>query len=94
MTITPLNILRHELIGLRAKVVGSKYQGCRCEGGIVDETLNTITLKTRDGEKKIPKKDSLFEFTLPSEAKVRVEGGLLLSRSEDRTKKKHRIRFA
>jgi len=94
MTITPLNILRHELVGLRANVVDSKHQGYRCVGGVVDETLNTITLKTRDGEKKIPKKDSLFEFTLPSGAKVRIEGSLLLSRPEDRTKKKHRIRFA
>ncbi|OYT53453.1 MAG: ribonuclease P [Candidatus Altiarchaeales archaeon ex4484_2] len=94
MTITPLNILRHELIGLRANVVDSKHQGHGCEGRVVDETLNTVTLKTRYGEKKIPKKDSLFEFTLPSKVEVRVEGSLLLSRPEDRTKKKHRIRFA
>jgi len=94
MTITPFNVLRHELIGLRAKVVDSKHQGYGCVGRVVDETLNTITIRTLDGEKKIPKKDSLFEFTLPSGAKVRVEGGLLLSRPEDRTKKKHRITFA
>ncbi len=94
MTITPLNILRHELIGLRVKVVESKHGGYRCDGGVVDETLNLLTLKTRDGEKKIPKKDSVFEFTLPSKARVRVEGGLLLSRPEERTKRKHRIRFA
>jgi ribonuclease P protein subunit POP4 len=48
-----------------------------------------------NGRKKTLPKDSIvLELTLPGGCRVRVEGIVLLSRPEDRIKKKHRIKFA
>lgn len=78
------NILRHELIGLGCVVVESqnKAQTGIC-GTIEDETMKTIVI----GGKRIFKKGSVFRIKLNNE-KVDVEGDYLLSRPEDRIKKK------
>jgi ribonuclease P protein subunit POP4 len=91
--ITPYNILRHEFIGLKVRVVGATHDGYMVEGVVSGETRNTITLKKDGGEVKLPKKDITLEFTLPGGAVVQVEGRLLVARPEDRVKKKHRKRF-
>lgn len=91
--ITPYNILRHELIGLKAKVVEATHSGYKCEGKIVDETKNTLIVKTSQGEKILPKNSIILELSLPKKAKVKVDGTLLLARPEDRIKKKYRIKF-
>jgi ribonuclease P protein subunit POP4 len=92
--ITPYTILRHELIGLEAKVVEATHLGYKCEGRIVDETRNTLKIKTKEGEVKIlPKNCITLELKLPQEVKVKVDGNLLLARPEDRIKKKYRIKF-
>ncbi|MCS7105178.1 MAG: ribonuclease P protein subunit [Thermofilaceae archaeon] len=89
MKITPANILNHELIGLKAKVFKSKNasQVGIC-GIIIDETMKTILLETVKGRKRIFKRDSTFLLELPNGAKVLVEGKELLSRPEDRLKRK------
>lgn len=89
--ITPQNLVRHELIGLQAKVVQSphpSFQGL--EGRVVDETRNTLTLEVCGKEKVVPKEGPVFSFTLPSGKQVRVEGMVLVGRPEDRIKKKLR----
>ncbi|WP_088336252.1 ribonuclease P protein component 1 [Methanopyrus sp. KOL6] len=93
MPITPRNIVRHELIGLKCRVVkslGPPYEGL--EGKIVDETKNTLVLKTESGEKVIVKDRVLLEFKLPSGERVRVDGALLVGRPEERLSK--RIKYA
>ena len=87
--ITPKNLVHHELIGLRVRVVEpAPFAGL--SGMVVDETRNTLTLEVRGQDKKIPKDQVVFSFTLPSGERVRVAGKLLVARPEDRIKKRIR----
>lgn len=89
MPITPKNIVRHELIGLAVEIEKSTDPTQKgLKGKVIDETYNTLKIETIKGrEKTIPKKNSLFIFTLPNKTKVQVEGKLLIARPEDRIKK-------
>ena len=89
MTINPFNLIRHELIDLEVEIIESKNKDqIGLKGIVVDETYNIIKIKTKQGEKSIPKNITLFKFTLPNGEKVKVDGKLLLARPEDRIKKK------
>jgi ribonuclease P protein subunit POP4 len=88
--ITPQNIMRHELVGLWVRVARSTHQGFTgLEGKVVNETKNTLTLEDGEGrEKMIPKKTSTFQFKLPDGGTVEIEGRIIVSRPEDRIKKR------
>jgi ribonuclease P protein subunit POP4 len=88
--ITAKNIVRHELIGLKVKVVDSKNKdNIGKEGKVVDETRNTLVVECEDEKQRTFIKDHcVFSFELPSGEKVRVDGSLLVGRPEDRIKKK------
>ena len=90
MAITPKNIVRHELIGLKVRISSSKNKSLKGLSGIVvDETYNTLVIKTTDGkEKTIIKKICVFDLTLPNGTVVSVDGRLLVGRPEERIKKK------
>jgi ribonuclease P protein subunit POP4 len=91
MPTKPENVLRHELIGLKAIVARSSSSflvGMR--GRIIDETRNTIKLSTRKGIKVIPKGVAVFRFDLSDGSTVEVEGAKLLGRPENRMKAKGR----
>jgi ribonuclease P protein subunit POP4 len=89
MVITPSNVARHELIGLRAKVVRAKNPAnIRIAGKIVDESYKTITLETKKGEKRVFKDAITIEVELPDGKKIEIEGDLLVARPWDRIKKK------
>ncbi len=89
MSITPQNLIRHELIGLKTKVEKSTDPTQKkISGTVVDETYNTLKIESKKKEKVIPKLNAIFIFTLPNGVKVRVDGKLLVSRPEDRIKKK------
>ncbi len=82
------DILVGELIGCRLAVISSKN---RCneglQGTVVDETRNTITIKTQDNNKKrLIKKENVFEFTSGIK-KSTIKGEDLVARPEERTKK-------
>ncbi len=89
MTITPRNILSHELIGLTVKVVKSTYSGyVGIEGLVIDETMKTIRIMSNEGKiKVIPKDCCIFRFKLPTGIIVEVEGNHLVGRPEDRAKR-------
>lgn len=91
--ITPWNVLRHEIIGLEAEIIEATHNGYKCKGIIIDETRNTIKLKTEKDEKILPKNCIVLKLKLPSGAEVKIDGSLLVSRPEDRIKKKYRIKF-
>lgn len=85
--ITPENLVKHELIGLNARVVHSSDPALIGKKGIViDETKNMLVLNDGSKKIKIPKAHTKFHFTLP-DAVVEVDGRVLVARPEDRVKK-------
>lgn len=84
--ITKGNIGKHELIGLDVRVVSASPDLRGLEGRVVDESRNLVTIETRRGEKKVPKKGAVFEFAIP-DGRVEVQGDALLFRPEDRIKR-------
>lgn len=88
MPIMEENLLQHELIGLRAKIVQSTNPSLmNKEGIIVDETRNTLVLKENESLKTIPKREVRLCLNLPEGKKVKVDGRKLIARAEDRVKK-------
>lgn len=89
--ITPNNLIHHEFIGLRVNVT-SKNESLNLNGIVIDETKNTIKIeiKSKKGyeEKLIPKKDSIFQFEIPTGEKIEINGKILSIRPEDRIKKR------
>ncbi|MBI4895766.1 MAG: ribonuclease P protein component 1 [Candidatus Aenigmarchaeota archaeon] len=82
------NILQHELIGLDCVVVYSKNKdNIGIKGKIVDETMKTLSIETGKGVKKILKQGTEFKTDLDGK-KVTIDGNYLVSRPEDRIKKK------
>ncbi|MGC9058129.1 MAG: ribonuclease P protein component 1 [Candidatus Micrarchaeia archaeon] len=82
------NIIAHELIGLKTKVVFSlarPYMGI--EGIVVDETKNTFLIRSGNKERRVAKKNTIFEFILPNNESVRVNGNLLINLPENRLKR-------
>jgi len=89
MPITPQNLIRHELIGLKVKIKQSKNKSqVGLRGRVIDETYKILKIETNKGEKSIPKDITIFIFTLPNGTKVQVDGKILIGRPEDRIKKK------
>lgn len=85
--ITPHNILRHELIGLNAKVsraTNPDLQGLR--GQVIDESRNMLTLANRRGRFQVPKDVATFRFELPNGTLVEVDGSRLVTSPENRLK--------
>lgn len=94
MAITPYNILRHELVGLKATVAGSTDAGLvGLSGVIMDETQKTITLKGPRGPKKVPKECTTLSIHTDGGDELLINGSLILGRPEERIKKKIRIVF-
>ena len=88
---TVKNILQHELIGMDVKILDCPVvEKANTRGTIIDETRNMLTIETKSGVKNLPKESCTFSFKLRSGERVRVEGRLLVSRPEDRIKKKLR----
>lgn len=83
------NLALHELIGLCVRVASGSsptHRGIR--GLVVDETKNTLVVRTKSGEEKVvPKKGQAFEFSLPGGKKARLDGGKIAFRPYDRPKK-------
>ena len=89
MPITPQNLVRHEFCGLSIKIAKSTDSTQKgLSGTVIDETYRTLKIATKKREKTIIKSNCVFVFTLPDKRKVEVDGKLLVSRPEDRIKKK------
>ncbi len=77
--------LAKEFIGEKVRVADSSCKDLLgIEGTITDESLNTFTVSTAKGPKKIPKKNTAFFF---EGLKVTVPGNEIQCRPEDRTKR-------
>ncbi len=92
--VTPYNVLRHELVGLQAKVVEASDRGVvGLSGAITDETQKTLTIKGRKGPKTLTKENTTLSIHTDGGDELLVNGSLLLGRPEERIKKKIRIVF-
>ena len=89
--ITPENLIRHEFIGLIVEVMESTNRSqVGLKGKVVDESRQTISIRTEKGVKNIVKDQCVLAVVLPNGERVAVDGKLLVARPEDRTKKKQR----
>ncbi|MDK2892411.1 ribonuclease P protein component 1 [Methanohalophilus sp.] len=93
MALTPWNLIYNELIGLEVEVTDSSNKcAIGIRGKVVDETRNMLVLETHTTfEKMIPKSGNTFVFHLPDPSNgnityVEVNGDLLISQPENRTK--------
>jgi len=84
---TRQNLIAHELIGLRAKVVSSSDPTLLgLEGLIIDETKNTLLIEAQGRMKRLLKQTCVFSFYLEDGESVLVDGKALCKRPEDRVK--------
>ncbi|MBS3054822.1 MAG: ribonuclease P protein component 1 [Candidatus Aenigmarchaeota archaeon] len=82
------NLVRHEFIGLECEIVRSSNPSqAGISGRVIDEGMRIMIVRTRDGDKKIEKKNSVFRFAVGGK-KVEVDGNFIIARPEDRIKKK------
>lgn len=85
--ITPKNLLQHEIIGLKLRVVRSTNKALTgLEGKVIGETQNMVKIETEKGEVSLQKDICTLEFRI-MEQKVQVNGALLKRRPQDRIKK-------
>jgi ribonuclease P protein subunit POP4 len=91
--ISPRNILRHELVGLDVSVEEASNPLHRgISGLIIDETRNTLLIRTPCGDRRIPKQYSRFRIILPDGTRVIIEGSALVSAPERRITQYMKIR--
>jgi len=65
MPLTPETLTRHELVGLRTRVVESANpDSVGIAGRVVDETMRTLVIEG-DRVRRVPKQGTTFEFALP-----------------------------
>ncbi len=80
------NLHKHELVGLRLRVVRASDGGMvGMEGIVVDETRETLVIGDR--RRTLPKRGNTFEFTLEDGATTVIEGDDIAYRPEDRVKR-------
>lgn len=80
------DLLKKELIGLDVTIIDSKNKSnIGINGRIIDETKNSLTIKTESGEKMVLKENVTLGLR---EKGLKVEGRMILGRPEERIKKK------
>jgi len=83
------NIMRHELIGLEARVMNSSdHTLLGTSGKVVNETRNMLVIEDGEKARKISKSNSTFLITLPDGERVTVDGKKLVGRPEERVRQK------
>lgn len=84
--ISAKNLLCHEFIGLNAVVEQSTDESRKgMQGMIIDETKNVFVIRTKRGDKKVPKSEAVFGVML-GDQKVLVDGKKITVRPFDRVK--------
>lgn len=79
-------MLKKELIGIKVRVLKSKNKTNKdVEGEIIDETMNTLKIRTNKGEKIMLKDQNVFGIMKEGKM-IEVEGKLLRKKPEERVK--------
>jgi len=61
--ISPDTLVRHELIGLPVRVADADSDAhVGIAGRVLSETFGTLVVRTRSGDKRVPKSGATFEF--------------------------------
>ena len=82
-------ILRHDLIGLYAKIIESSHQDyIGIKGIIVDETKKTLIIMDDKRKKRVEKRVSVLQIKLPNGKSYIVDGVSTIGHPVDRIKKK------
>ncbi|MCP3681142.1 MAG: ribonuclease P protein subunit [bacterium] len=82
------DIIKGEFIGVNIEISDSKNKSdIGMKGQIVDETKNTLIIKTEEGKKTIFKDRCTIDVLLP-EQRLRLEAGVLCGRPEERIRMK------
>jgi ribonuclease P protein subunit POP4 len=80
------DIMRSEFIGLDVEVLSAPCYAGLC-GIVIDETKNTVTIRSPGAnDKMVPKNGNEFRFTYEG-SNIVVKGSDILFRPEDRIKK-------
>ncbi|MCD4740384.1 ribonuclease P protein subunit [archaeon] len=80
-------LAEHTIIGLKCEITNSSQRNIvGLKGKIIDETLNTITIETKNGEKQIQKKTTTFQIHFPTET-IEIKGTTLTQRPHERLRK-------
>lgn len=89
--ITPENLVRHELIGLKIRIFSdSDKKLIGLSGKVIDETRNMLVIETTAGKEiSVAKETGIFSFCVDS-VWVKVDGRIIVGRPEDRIKRKLR----
>ena len=87
LTYNNKTIVLHELIGLTVKVVKSHDRSqIGIHGTVIDETKNTLLIRTEEGNKRVAKDISTFKFKYGKKSFV-VDGEEINFRSYERIEK-------
>jgi ribonuclease P protein subunit POP4 len=86
MRINVKDIIKHELIGLKVKIVDSKNKSnIGIQGKIIDETKHTIMIESKDEKKRLFKNNITIDVHVDKKI-VRINGKLLSGRPKERVK--------
>ena len=81
-------LIKHELIGRNIEIIGSANKAnIGLKGTVLDETKHLLIINTSKGDKKVPKKGSIFQIQYLGE-KVNIRGELLFGAPAERIKTK------
>jgi len=84
-------LLRHELINLKVKVIrSSNHLQEGITGKVIDETKNMLIISDHSKKKSIFKKDATYVFNTSDGKCIELQGNLLLSRPADRIGRRFR----
>jgi ribonuclease P protein subunit POP4 len=83
------NLISHELIGLEVEVSHDiNPHNINMRGRIIDETRNTLLVNVNGKIKRIIKKGTILRFFISKDKIIEIDGQILVSRPEDRIKKR------
>lgn len=77
MPLTPETLPRHELNGLRARIVDAENDDLvGIAGRVVRETTKTLSIRGDDRVRQVPKSGTTFEFELPTDEAATAREGV------------------
>ncbi|MEM1942880.1 MAG: ribonuclease P protein subunit [Candidatus Caldarchaeum sp.] len=81
-------MVEHQL--LHGRRVETSYNGVVFRGVVVEETRNTVAIRTDWGVKTLPKKETVFRFNPGEPNEVKIDGSLLVGRPVERLSRERR----